>query len=150
MRTRIVTILALGTLTVLAAAVGYVRAQESNPSPPIPAPARMVGLDIGLRAFLLHGQATARPHGLLTLAQDYSMTGALHAIDPPSCASAFHSWTEPESSAAVSWPFEARLVSLEGDTATVDLRWARHVTGAGVLSATSMEQRQTLTLREGE
>lgn len=50
----------------------------------------------------------------------------------------------------VAWGVEGRLVSVEGDAATVDVHWTRRVSTSAVAPSSSEEWRGRLTLRDGE
>ena len=56
---------------------------------------------------------------------------------------------EPDPKASVSWVVGASLVGVDGDAATVDLRWHRRVPRAGVLIEDSLERTERLVLRDG-
>jgi hypothetical protein len=51
--------------------------------------------------------------------------------------------------ASVVWWVDASLISVDGDAATVDLRWRRHVPRAGVLVEGDLERTDRLVLRDG-
>ena len=54
-----------------------------------------------------------------------------------------------DSTASASWRIEATPVSVEGDEATVDVRWSRRVPRPGVVLEQSIESEERLTLRDG-
>ena len=54
-----------------------------------------------------------------------------------------------DATASASWRIEASLVKLDGEEATVDVRWARRVPRPGVLLEGSIEREERLTLRDG-
>jgi hypothetical protein len=54
-----------------------------------------------------------------------------------------------DQTASASWRIEASLVKIDGDEATVDLRWARRVPRPGVLLESTIEREERLTLRDG-
>lgn len=79
----------------------------------------------------------------------------LSAFAETSCLMGFASQIAPSNPSlspevAVSWRFEGRLLSIEGDTATIDLRWARDVALPDLSPGDSIEHRAILTLREDE
>ncbi len=51
---------------------------------------------------------------------------------------------------AASWFIEGRLVSLQQDRATIDLRWTRHVNRAGLTPNETFTSEQRLVLRDGD
>lgn len=54
-----------------------------------------------------------------------------------------------DATASASWRIAASLVKIEGEEATVDVRWSRRVPRPGVLREGSVEREERLTLREG-
>jgi hypothetical protein len=58
-----------------------------------------------------------------------------------------HDASDPRASA--SWIVEASLVAVEGDEATIDLRWHRRVPRAGVLMEGDLARTERLVLRDG-
>lgn len=85
---------------------------------------------------------TSGDFGLSAFAGTACLMGFANQADPPEAPLSTKS--------AVSWKLEGRLLSIEEDTATVDLWWAREVALPGLSPGDSIERRATLTLREGE
>ena len=54
-----------------------------------------------------------------------------------------------DQTASAAWRIEATPVTIDGDEATVDVRWSRRVPRSGVLLERSVEREERLTLRDG-
>lgn len=96
-----------------------------------------------IRSYGGHASRKARGHfGLSAFAETSCLMGFASRLTPSDAP------LRPE--VAVSWSLEGRLLSVEGDTATLDLRWVRDVRLPGLSPGDSIEHRATLTLREDE
>jgi hypothetical protein len=100
----------------------------------------------GLRAggtFLLDPDAPPSPFNSATIQSDARGQCSSSANFPAGDLAAF------DTTASASWRIEASLVKIDGEEATVDVRWARRVPRPGVLQEGSVEREERLTLRDG-
>lgn len=140
-------------LLVAASAGGLVALARASKSPP-PEPRSEREIRVILSGYGMPPDRLMRSDGGHASQKTRGRFG-LSAVAETSCLMGFSSRITPSDSplspkVAVSWRLEGRMLSIEGDTATIDLRWARDVRLPGLSPGDSIEHRATLTLREDE